>query len=102
MAIEDGMVLRRCFAQTTTPEDALLRYERARKHRGPAFRQRASDVDSMVAGAAKATAAASQNTPTPVFHKRVKECPLPLDLSVLCEALRTPNAHPGHPRFPDR
>jgi len=33
MAIEDGMVLGRCFAQATSPEDALLRYERARKHR---------------------------------------------------------------------
>jgi 2-polyprenyl-6-methoxyphenol hydroxylase-like FAD-dependent oxidoreductase len=33
MAIEDGMVLGRCFAQAASPEDALLRYERARKHR---------------------------------------------------------------------
>jgi 2-polyprenyl-6-methoxyphenol hydroxylase-like FAD-dependent oxidoreductase len=33
MAIEDGMVLGRCFAQTTSPYNALLRYERARKHR---------------------------------------------------------------------
>ena len=33
MAIEDGMVLGRCFAQTTSPYDTLLRYERARKHR---------------------------------------------------------------------
>ena len=33
MAIEDGMVLGRCFAKATSPEDALLRYERARKHR---------------------------------------------------------------------
>jgi salicylate hydroxylase len=34
MAIEDGMVIGRCFAEAAaTPEDALQRYERARKHR---------------------------------------------------------------------
>jgi len=31
-----GMVRGRCFAQAPSPEDALLRYERARKHRANA------------------------------------------------------------------
>jgi salicylate hydroxylase len=33
MAIEDGMVLGRCFAKAASAEDALRRYERARKER---------------------------------------------------------------------
>jgi salicylate hydroxylase len=33
MAIEDGMVLGRCFAKAGTSEDALVLYERARKQR---------------------------------------------------------------------
>ena len=36
-----------------------------------------------------------------VVHKRVKDRPLPLDLNVLCEALRT-QRHPGHPLLPAR
>ncbi len=36
MAIEDGMVLGRCFAQASSTEEALLRYERARKSRANA------------------------------------------------------------------
>ena len=36
MAIEDGTVLGRCFATASAPEEALLRYERARKHRANA------------------------------------------------------------------
>jgi len=36
MAIEDGMVLGRCFAAAATPQDALLRYEHARKERANA------------------------------------------------------------------
>jgi salicylate hydroxylase len=50
MAIEDGMVLGRCFARATSPEDALLRYERARKHRANAVqihsRERANALQS--------------------------------------------------------
>ena len=33
MAIEDGMVLGRCFAKAGTPKEALELYERARKQR---------------------------------------------------------------------
>jgi salicylate hydroxylase len=50
MAIEDGMVLGRCFAEAISPEDALLRYERARKHRANAVqihsRERANALQS--------------------------------------------------------
>jgi hypothetical protein len=40
------------------------------------------------------------STATPVFHKRAKDRPLPLDLSALCEALRTPTPPwtPSQPR----
>jgi salicylate hydroxylase len=50
MAIEDGMVLGRCFAKATSPENALLRYEQARKQRANAVqihsRERANALQS--------------------------------------------------------
>jgi salicylate hydroxylase len=51
MAIEDGMVLGRCFAKATSPEDALLRYEQARKQRANGVqihsRERANALQSL-------------------------------------------------------
>jgi salicylate hydroxylase len=40
MAIEDGMVLGRCFAQACTPDEALRLYEAARKQRANAAQMR--------------------------------------------------------------
>lgn len=50
MAIEDGMVLGRCFAKALSPAEALRRYEEARKHRANAVqihsRERAKALQS--------------------------------------------------------
>jgi salicylate hydroxylase len=43
MAIEDGMVLGRCFAKACAPEDALRLYEAARKQRANAAQIRTRD-----------------------------------------------------------
>jgi 2-polyprenyl-6-methoxyphenol hydroxylase-like FAD-dependent oxidoreductase len=40
MAIEDGMVLGRCFAKASTPQEALRLYEAARKQRANAAQTR--------------------------------------------------------------
>jgi salicylate hydroxylase len=43
MAIEDGMVLGRCFAKACAPEDALRLYEATRKQRANAAQIRTRD-----------------------------------------------------------
>jgi salicylate hydroxylase len=58
MAIEDGMVLGRCFAKADTPEEALLLYEGARK-------QRANGVQLASREEAKLQQGAPQRESTP-------------------------------------
>ena len=77
MAIEDGMVLGRCFAQTTSPYDALLRYERARKHRANTVqiqsRERANALQS--SGEVPMTSACSHTIRRPCQSNRRSRWP---------------------------
>jgi salicylate hydroxylase len=51
MAIEDGMVLGRCFAAAGTPEDALATYEVARKRRANAVQLQSREQAKALQGA---------------------------------------------------
>jgi 2-polyprenyl-6-methoxyphenol hydroxylase-like FAD-dependent oxidoreductase len=50
MAIEDGMVLGRCFADACAPEDALTMYEEARKQRANAVQLQSSEQANALQG----------------------------------------------------
>jgi salicylate hydroxylase len=50
MAVEDGMVLGRCFAKACTPEEALALYERARRQRANAVQLESREQASALQG----------------------------------------------------
>jgi salicylate hydroxylase len=50
MAIEDGMVLGRCFAEAGSPEDALVTYEMARKERANAVQLQSREQANALQG----------------------------------------------------